>query len=134
MCEPARFLVCFFEKPAGLHSRAGGGQSENKTLAAFNSKTNENQNENERISYTLLIQHVKERASRTQSESSLSSFAEAKPLFEAQPQRALVNESHRKITHKKNAFQSLETHSETKFRKSVENQKLLVSNFLPVRN
>jgi len=48
--------------------------------------------------------------------------------------RALVNESHRKITHKKNAFQSLETHSETKFRKSVEKQKLLVSNFLHVRN
>jgi hypothetical protein len=37
----------------------------------------------------LLCQHVKERASRTQNESSLSSFAEAKPLFEAQPQRAI---------------------------------------------
>ena len=35
-----------------------------------------------------LSQHVKERASRMQNESSLSSFAEAKPFFEAQPQRA----------------------------------------------
>ena len=34
----------------------------------------------------LLFHHVKERASRTQNESSLSSFAEAMPLFEAQPQ------------------------------------------------
>lgn len=37
----------------------------------------------------LFVHYFKERASRMQSESSLSGFAEAKPLFEAQPQRTL---------------------------------------------
>jgi len=46
----------------------------------------------------LLFHHVKERASRTQNESSLSSFAEAKPLFEAQPQRAIVTRRLRSLT------------------------------------
>ena len=36
-------------------------------------------------------QHVKDRARRTQSENSFSGFAEPKPIFEAQPQRAPSN-------------------------------------------
>ena len=35
-----------------------------------------------------MCQHFKDRANRTQSESSLSNFAEVKPIFEAMPQRS----------------------------------------------
>ena len=49
-----------------------------------------NLNPNFYMSVHYLFQHVKDRVSRMQSENSFSNFAEAKPIFEATPQRTLV--------------------------------------------
>ena len=76
----------FSKKTAVSHDRAGSG-SPLTAQAIIQSKIT-NSESNHVQEYYYEYQYVKDRASRTQSESSLSNFAEAKSILEVKLQRS----------------------------------------------